>query len=138
MKLQYHLHDINQTAQAILQTYPYARCFAFFAEMGSGKTTLIKALCKQLGVEENTSSPTFSIINEYRSADGNKIYHSDWYRLKGAQEAVEAGVEDILQEVQAYCFIEWPEIAIDLLPANCIRIQLTAIDEQTRLLQIAS
>lgn len=136
MKLQYQLHDINQTAEAILQAYPDTCCFAFFADMGSGKTTLIKALCKQLGVEENTSSPTFSIINEYRSSAGQKIYHSDWYRLKGTQDAIDAGVEDILYDTQAFCFIEWPEIAEDLLPVNCVRIHLKTIDEQTRLMEI--
>lgn len=123
-------------AQKILDSFPHTKCFAFYAEMGSGKTTLIKAMCSVLGVTENTSSPTFSIINEYRGRNHLVIYHSDWYRLKGVEDAIEAGAEEILQNKSAYCFIEWPEMADPLLPDDCLHIKISTLAEDTRLLEI--
>lgn len=136
MQIKYQLDQIHEIARSILEAYPQQKCFAFFAEMGSGKTTLINALCKQLGVTENTSSPTFSIINEYRGQENKIIYHTDWYRLKGLQDAIEAGVQDILDNQEAYCFIEWPEIAASLLPVTCLHVKISYVDDCTRTLEI--
>jgi tRNA threonylcarbamoyladenosine biosynthesis protein TsaE len=136
MTIEYHISQIEEVAQKILMHYPTVRCFAFYAEMGSGKTTLIRAFCRQLGVTENTSSPTFSIINEYRGYNSQEIYHSDWYRLKGVQDAIEAGVQDILENQNAFCFIEWPEIAEELLGDKCLTIKISFINNDTRRLEI--
>jgi tRNA threonylcarbamoyladenosine biosynthesis protein TsaE len=102
--------------------------------MGSGKTTLIRALCKTLGVLDNVSSPTFSIINQYEiPSNKNRVYHMDWYRLKNSRDAIEAGVADILEDAHSYCFIEWPEIAEELLPKKCQRIYLAPTSPDTRI-----
>jgi tRNA threonylcarbamoyladenosine biosynthesis protein TsaE len=116
----YTIEEIDEIAVQVLQHFPATRCFAFEAEMGCGKTTMIKSLCKALGVKDNVHSPTFSIINEYVVQSSNKkVYHMDWYRLKNDQDAIEAGVQDILEQKESYCFIEWPEIAQNLLPKYC-------------------
>ncbi len=135
MQIEFRIDQIDTVAKKILSSYPTHRCFAFYAEMGSGKTTLINAICKQLGVTEDTSSPTFSIINEYRGKENTIIYHTDWYRLKGTQDAIEAGVQDILENKDAYCFIEWPEIAEELIPVTCLKIKLNHVDFDTRTLE---
>lgn len=112
------------------------KIIAFHAEMGRGKTTLIRALCKQLGVEHGVSSPTFSIIQEYLGLDGCRIFHMDWYRLKNEEEAIEAGVEDVIHQSDAYVFVEWPEMALALLPSNALHVELEIIDETTRMIKI--
>lgn len=90
--------------------------------MGAGKTTLIKELCKQLGSEDNFSSPTYSIVNEYTSPKG-KLYHMDCYRLKSMEEALNIGIEDYLNG-EHYCFVEWPELIEQFLPADVIKISI--------------
>jgi tRNA threonylcarbamoyladenosine biosynthesis protein TsaE len=133
MKLTFTLDEINVVARKILSTYPSVRCFAFYADMGSGKTTLIRALCSELGVRDNVSSPTFSIINEYEiDRTKQKIYHMDWYRLKNLQDAVEAGVQDILENEANYCFIEWPQIASELIDKRVLRISIQSTSPTTR------
>jgi len=133
MNIRYHIEDINAVAKKFLDEFKYNRCFAFFAEMGSGKTTFVHALCKALQVTDNISSPTFSIINEYEIPKANnKIIHMDWYRLKNTEDAIEAGVQDVMQNKQDYIFIEWPEIALELLPTNCIRVFINIVSESER------
>lgn len=136
MERVYHLDEIDQVALEILKSYPDQRIFALDAEMGSGKTTLIKALCKQLGVEDVVSSPTFSIIQEYRGKEDMRVFHMDWYRLKGEEDAIEAGVEDILQKKSIYCFIEWPQIAPEIIPANTPTIFLKFSSNDCRIVKI--
>ena len=97
---------------------------AFFGEMGAGKTTFIKGLLAALGVEEHTSSPTFSIVNEYRSAKSGAIYHFDFYRLKTPSEAMDIGIEEIFEQ-DAWIFMEWPEKIGNLLPADCVMVRVT-------------
>ncbi len=96
------------------------KIFAFHAEMGAGKTTLIKELCKLLGSTDNFSSPTYSIMNEYNSPK-NKIYHFDFYRMKSVEEIVDIGFEDYVY-CDNYCFIEWPDLALPLLPKPYLTI----------------
>lgn len=134
MQLQFSIEQLDNVAKQILESFPDNRIFAFYAEMGSGKTTLISALCRQLGVIDACSSPTFSIINEYAIPNSEtKVFHSDWYRLKGVEDAIETGVEEILQNSNAYTFIEWPEIAEELLNyKSVVKIHLNTIDENTR------
>lgn len=118
--LQAHLHN-----QKIL---------LFYGEMGAGKTTFIKAFCAALNVEDTVSSPTFSIVNEYRYPDGN-IYHFDFYRLKNQTEALDLGVEEYLYS-GAYCLIEWPEKIPDLLPETYLKINIEVQSNQQRELTI--
>lgn len=135
MNRRFTLQELPLVAGELLAAFPEARCFAFRAEMGSGKTTFISALCRVLGVEDTVSSPTFSIINEYRTAGGEAVFHMDWYRLRHAEDAFEAGVQDLLARHDAICLIEWPDIAPELLPTGTVWVSLQVVDEQTRVLQ---
>lgn len=136
MERKFSLEEIGDVARELLANDPNQRHFAFFAPMGSGKTTLIRAICRELGVVDNVNSPTFSIVNEYLiPSGGQKVYHMDWYRLRNEQDAIEAGVQDILEDPQAYCFIEWPEQATGLLSDKIQCVRLEMISEHERLLQ---
>lgn len=117
------LESIDSVAKEILQIIKDQRIIAFYGNLGAGKTTLIKALCQQLKVIDIVSSPTFSIINEYRSEKDEMIYHFDFYRLKTLQEAIDIGVEEYL-ESGCYCFMEWSDRIESLLPKNYIRIDI--------------
>ncbi len=110
-------------AEKLLRDFPSSRVFAFHGNLGAGKTTFIKALCAQLGVKDVMSSPSFSIINEYETEDGNLVYHFDLYRLKSAEEAFDTGMEDYLY-CDNYCFIEWPERAAEILPPETVHVFL--------------
>ncbi len=131
MRVTYKLAEIKQAAETIWQYGSNKKVWAFYAEMGAGKTTFIHALCEVLGVHSTISSPTYSIINEYISQEEGVIYHMDWYRLKDEEEALQAGVEDNLYS-DNFCFIEWPERAPGLLPDNYFKVHIKFVDEQTR------
>lgn len=125
-------NELLKTAKTIIDFAEQKKVFLFYGEMGAGKTTLINAICKYLGVVEHTSSPTFSIVNEYQ-AKLNTIYHFDFYRLKTQTEALDLGYEEYFYS-GAYCFVEWPEKIPDLLPQNCIKINITVMDNDKRLI----
>lgn len=108
------LKKLSKTANNLLQMARGCRVWLLHGEMGSGKTTLIKALCKVIGVVDNVTSPTFSIVNEYISG-AEPVYHFDFYRVKTLEEALQAGVEDYFYS-DNYCFVEWPEIILPILP----------------------
>ena len=110
-------------ARNLLQEYGEERFFAFFGKMGVGKTTLIKAMCGELGVEDNVCSPTFAIINEYKTGNGAPVYHFDFYRLKNVEEAYDIGYEEYFYSGE-YCFTEWTEKVEDLLPEHYVRVEL--------------
>lgn len=110
-------------ARLILQGYPEARVLAFHGDLGAGKTTLIKALCEVLGVGDHTSSPSFAIVNEYRAASGVPVYHFDLYRLKDPGELEAIGFTEYVDSGH-YCFIEWPELAEELLPPGTLHVSL--------------
>ena len=110
-------------AKNILQFAEDKKVFAFYAQMGAGKTTLIKEICKQLGSADNFSSPTYSIVNEYEIARG-KIYHIDLYRLQNLDEALNIGIEEYLSG-ENYCFIEWPELAEQLFADDVVKISIS-------------
>jgi len=118
-----NIEELDGAATELLHYYPTEKIFAFYGEMGVGKTTFIKALCKKLGVKDNTSSPTFSIINEYHAARGEKIYHFDFYRIKNENELYDLGYEEYFYS-NNYCFIEWPEKIENMLPAFTLKIKL--------------
>lgn len=119
-----NVSELENVAEKILQTYPTCKIFTFQGSMGAGKTTLIKYFCKKLQVKDNTSSPTFSVVNEYVTANEEKIYHFDFYRIKEKTEIYDIGYEDYLYS-NAYCFIEWPENAEGLIPENALKINIT-------------
>lgn len=116
--------ELPQVAASLLETFHSDRFFAFFGNMGVGKTTLIKEICATLGVEDNVCSPTFSIVNEYVSSEGESIYHFDFYRLKNLEETYDMGYEEYFYSGN-YCFVEWSEKVETLLPDTYIRVNIT-------------
>lgn len=132
MTFTYTLNEIKRAAQQIFVAAEGRKVWAIHGEMGSGKTTFIHALCENLGVTSAIGSPTYAIINEYKSNAG-EIYHMDWYRLKDEEEAMQAGVEDCIVSGK-FCLVEWPEKAISLLPDDCFHITLNVMNEETRII----
>ena len=129
------ISEINNTAKDLLEKTKGRKIYCFTGDLGAGKTSLIQAICKQLGVDEEMSSPTYSIVNEYKSTNGQIIYHMDLYRLKSTEEAIDAGIEDYFYD-NKYCFIEWPEIVKNILPAEIVEIEIKKIAENQRKLSI--
>lgn len=129
-----NLSELPRAATQILEEAEGNRIFLFYAEMAMGKTTLIKELCKQLGVEDNVSSPTFSIVNEYAGKQ-EKIYHFDFYRIKDEQEAFDLGYEEYFYSGN-YCFVEWPEKIENLLPENAVSISITGNSGGERMIEL--
>ena len=130
------LENINTAARQFIDEVinkTAANVYAFYGKMGSGKTTFIKALCEELGVEDVITSPTFAIVNEYGSSQG-AIYHFDFYRIHRLEEVYDMGYEDYFYAPGALCFIEWPELIEDLLPDDTVRIDITEQGDGSRLL----
>ena len=109
------LADLPEIAHEILTLSKGMTIWKFEGNLGAGKTTLIKILCKELGVEQSVQSPTFSIVNEYETDEGEVLYHFDCYRLKNQEDAFDFGIEEYLDNGN-FCFIEWPQVIDDLLP----------------------
>jgi tRNA threonylcarbamoyladenosine biosynthesis protein TsaE len=112
------------------------KIFAFYGSMGSGKTTIIKAVCKVLGVTDIVSSPTFTLVNEYKTSFGESIYHIDFYRIKKKDEVFDFGVEEYLTG-ESYCFMEWPELVEEILPIGVVKIRITVDKNEQRTLSIS-
>jgi tRNA threonylcarbamoyladenosine biosynthesis protein TsaE len=127
-------NDLLAVANEIVSSAKNSRIFLFYADMGAGKTMLIKALCKQLGVTETATSPTFSIVNEYIGRN-SKIYHFDFYRLKNETEALDMGYEEYFYS-DAYCFIEWPEKIPTLLPLHYNKVEITVHPDNSRSISV--
>ncbi len=134
MKIEFSLEDIDRVAQQILDQNP-KKVILFQAEMGTGKTTLIKALCKALGVEDIISSPTFSLVNEYETTAGEQVYHFDFYRLKSETEALDFGVDDYLYS-GSFCFLEWSEKIPNLIPNEHTVITIVTLENGNRKLEM--
>jgi tRNA threonylcarbamoyladenosine biosynthesis protein TsaE len=131
MEIIYSLNTIDDAVkQLILSAWKY-KVFTFRGNLGAGKTTFIQAICKRLGIEQNVSSPTFSIINEYKTKVGESIYHIDLYRLNDEEEAVRAGVEECLYS-ESICFVEWPERALAMFPDNTVHLTFEILPDQKR------
>jgi tRNA threonylcarbamoyladenosine biosynthesis protein TsaE len=131
MEFIFDLKKIKIVAEKMWQQFSHKKIWAFYAPMGAGKTTFIHALCETLEVKDAISSPTFAIINEYKSAVAGTIFHMDWYRLKDEEEAQQAGVEDCLLSGN-FCLVEWPEKAEGLLPEDVLHISIELINENIR------
>lgn len=124
--------QLPEVAKAILKAYPQERVFGFYGEMGTGKTTLIKEICRELGVQDITSSPTFAIVNEYWTEGGAPLYHFDFYRIDEPADATRIGFEEYLYSGH-YCFIEWTEKVEEILQGDFIPIHIQRVDDHTRL-----
>ena len=128
------LSSIRENARFLLDQFPGERIFAFYGSMGAGKTTLIKAVCRELGSADYVTSPTFALINEYSTADGSVIYHFDFYRIKKIEEAFDLGYEDYIYSGN-YCFIEWPEMIESLLPEGIVAVRIQEGKKGVRLIE---
>ncbi len=131
MEIIFELNEIGSAAAEFLSAVQNFKIVAFSGELGAGKTTFIKQLCKILGVTEEVSSPTFSIIQEYFSLENGTIYHIDLYRIKDEVEALNAGVEDCL-EGNHWCFVEWPEKAPGIFAPDSVFVNLQILGESER------
>ncbi len=130
------LDSIYEGAREFVKSMGNNTVFAFYGKMGAGKTTFIKAICKTLGVTEDIiTSPTFAIVNEYRTDSCELIYHFDFYRIKKLEEVYDMGYEDYFYS-GAVCFIEWPELIEELLPSDTIKVTITEQIDGSRLLVI--
>lgn len=130
------LEDLEFICSKIIQDYPYERVFLLEGAMGVGKTSLAKHLCKALGSTDDITSPTFSILNEYSSNYGD-IYHFDFYRINHESEAFDIGFEEYVYSGN-YCFIEWSEKIINLLPQSYTIIHINEIEDQARLIELVA
>ena len=131
------LDRIEEAARQFVDAMGNRTVFAFYGKMGAGKTTFVKEVCTLLGVTDNIASPTFAIVNEYRSAiAGELIYHFDFYRIKKLEEVYDLGYEDYFYS-GALCFIEWPELIEELLPEDTVRVTIEENEDGSRTLTLA-
>lgn len=129
------LEEAEVIAKQLVAVAGDCKVWCFEGQMGAGKTTLIAALCKCLGVTEATSSPTYGLVNEYMGHNGQRICHFDFYRIQSLEEAFEMGAEDYFYSGN-YCFIEWPERIADLLPNQVFRLKIDIFEQSTRIIRI--
>jgi tRNA threonylcarbamoyladenosine biosynthesis protein TsaE len=129
MVFSFTLETLSEAAREILKRFPDSRVFAFYGGMGAGKTTLIKEICRQLGVNNEVQSPTFAIVNEYVTGRQESVFHFDFYRIRKVEEVFDIGYEDYVYS-GCYCFIEWPELAEDLLPEGTVRLEISGEKER--------
>lgn len=134
MLIEFALSEIELVAQQVISSIKH-KVVLFNGEMGAGKTTLIKEIVKQMGVTQPTGSPTYVLVNEYLTNNGQVIYHFDAYRLKNINEAYDMGFDEYLDS-GSYCFIEWPERVSAILPEQCNTITIKKISEQVRTVQV--
>ncbi len=134
MNKKYNLNQVSNIAKEVISLVEH-KILLFYGDMGSGKTTLIKEIVKQLDVDDMVSSPTFSLVNEYHSRKGEIIYHFDFYRIDNEEEAYDMGIDEYLYSGKL-CLIEWPEKVENLLPLESVVIHLTINNNNTRTIQI--
>jgi tRNA threonylcarbamoyladenosine biosynthesis protein TsaE len=127
--------ELPSAVRKILDHAAGERIFAFYGSLGAGKTTIIKVFCEILGATDLVSSPTFTIVNEYRTADGESLYHIDFYRINKKEEVYDFGIEEYLS-AGSYCFMEWPGIIDDMLPPGTVRVRITVGEDWERILNI--
>lgn len=130
----YSLEELPVIAKEIIKTAKH-KVLLFYGEMGVGKTTLIKEIVRQLGSSDNVSSPTFSLVNEYHTANDKKIYHFDFYRINNENEALDIGVEEYFYS-DCWCLAEWPEKVKNLVPLNSVTITIISNSDQLRTIEL--
>ena len=132
------LENIHEAARLFIAAMDENTVFAFYGKMGAGKTTFVKAVCEELGVTDVINSPTFAIVNEYRSDEtGELIYHFDFYRIKKLDEVYDMGYEDYFYS-GALCFIEWPELVEEVLPGDAVKVTIEEVEDGTRSVRLES
>ena len=134
--MEIRIKDINQirsAARQFIDSMPAGKVFAFYAKMGAGKTTFIKAICEEMGVDDVITSPTFAIVNEYETAEAETIYHFDFYRIKKLDEVYDMGYEEYFYSGNL-CFIEWPELIEDLLPEDATKVTIEEAEDGSRVI----
>nr|WP_319511242.1 tRNA (adenosine(37)-N6)-threonylcarbamoyltransferase complex ATPase subunit type 1 TsaE [uncultured Draconibacterium sp.] len=127
------LDELNVAAKELISAFNDDRVFAFYGKMGAGKTTFIQSICRALGSDDNVTSPTFALINEYNTAELDSIFHFDFYRIKDIEEAFDLGYEDYIYS-GSYCLIEWPEMIEPLLPEKMVEVKIEVQEDDTRLI----
>jgi tRNA threonylcarbamoyladenosine biosynthesis protein TsaE len=136
--IEYHgLEEISRAAREIIDYAADIRVWLFEGEMGAGKTTLIKEICRMMKVEDHVSSPTYSLVNEYRTEDGKTVYHFDFYRIKHQNEALDIGADEYFYSGDL-CMIEWPSMIPDLLPQEYLQIDINIDSTQTRKIKLTA
>ncbi|MFV0590801.1 MAG: tRNA (adenosine(37)-N6)-threonylcarbamoyltransferase complex ATPase subunit type 1 TsaE [Draconibacterium sp.] len=122
---------LPQAAKELIAAFANERVFAFYGKMGAGKTTFIQSICRELGSNDNITSPTFALINEYNSGNMESIFHFDFYRIKDIEEAFDLGYEDYIYS-GSYCLIEWPEMIEPLLPEKMVEVKIEVSEDGSR------
>ena len=128
------LEEISSAAKQFVAAMGDNTIFAFYGHMGAGKTTFIKAICEELGVQDVITSPTFAIVNEYTDGQGEPVYHFDFYRIKKQEEVYDIGFEDYV-ESGSVCLMEWPELIEDILPSDTVKVSITEQPDGSRLVE---
>ncbi len=131
------IEEIAVAAKEFVTAMGDRKVFAFYGKMGAGKTTFIKAVCEELGVEDVINSPTFAIVNEYVDGKGEPVYHFDFYRIKNLQEVLDIGYEDYVYSGHV-CFMEWPELIENLLPDDAVKVTIEEKTDGGRVVQFES
>ena len=135
MNYTFSIDNIHDATKTFINNMGTGKVFAFYGKMGAGKTTFIKAVCEELGVTDVITSPTFAIVNEYRSdTTGELIYHFDFYRIKKLEEVYDMGYEDYFYS-GALCFLEWPELIEELLPSDAVKVTISETDNGDRMIE---
>ncbi|WP_298368997.1 tRNA (adenosine(37)-N6)-threonylcarbamoyltransferase complex ATPase subunit type 1 TsaE [uncultured Lutibacter sp.] len=134
MKKNYTLGQLPQIASDVIEA-AQQKVLLFYGEMGVGKTTLIKEIVRQLGVLDNVSSPTFSLVNEYHTSENEKVYHFDFYRINDEEEALDMGIEEYFYS-NSWCLVEWPNKVENLLPLKSVNITITLDNNQQRTIEV--
>jgi tRNA threonylcarbamoyladenosine biosynthesis protein TsaE len=128
------LRHLHESAKKFILNIDGRKIFAFSGSMGAGKTTIIKAICEVLGAKDIVTSPTFTIVNEYRTFSGESIYHIDFYRIKKCEEVFDFGIEEYFDS-GSYCFMEWPELVEGILPRETVNVKISVDDKERRIMQ---
>lgn len=132
-----NIKDLQEAAKMFLGYFSKPEVFAFYGEMGAGKTSFIQSVCKELNVLDTVTSPTFSLVNEYISSQHGTLYHFDFYRIQNIREVFDLGYEEYFFQDQ-YCFIEWPEKVESLLPGSTIKVYLEVMSQGKRRLSFSA
>lgn len=127
------LAELEVAAKELLAQFKTDRVFAFYGKMGAGKTTFIQAICRALGSDDNVTSPTFALINEYNTSNSDSIFHFDFYRINDIEEAFDLGYEDYIYS-GSHCLIEWPEMIESLLPGKMVEVKIEVQEDDSRLI----